>query len=227
MELRLEYNGNQIHYVENGFINATEMAKIYSRKPDDFFKTKQAGEYEQALSDSLGKQVEDLRFAIHGGDGSHGTFIHPKLALRFSQWLNPKFAVWVDGQIEKLLSGKTPVPKITDEEFKQSRKDCTEIFQKHGCTAPFHYADLTNEQYKIVLGGTAGAIKKQRGLKPKDNLRQNLTPLERAYMKLEEAATGVNVVTRNASSYEECKVAVKDTLPVIETARNHAQLAAP
>ncbi|WP_304671781.1 KilA-N domain-containing protein, partial [Neisseria blantyrii] len=31
---------------------------------------------------------------------------HPKLAVDFARWLNPKFAVWCDEQIEILLNGK-------------------------------------------------------------------------------------------------------------------------
>jgi hypothetical protein len=32
-----------------------------------------------------------------------GTWLHPKLAVRFAQWLDPKFAVWCDLQIDNLL----------------------------------------------------------------------------------------------------------------------------
>ncbi|ENS8253024.1 KilA-N domain-containing protein [Neisseria gonorrhoeae] len=36
---------------------------------------------------------------------SQGTWLHPKLAVDFARWLNPKFAVWCDEQIETLLNG--------------------------------------------------------------------------------------------------------------------------
>ena len=41
----------------------------------------------------------------HGGN-NRGTWLHPKLAVHFARWLDPKFAVWCDEQIEALLNGK-------------------------------------------------------------------------------------------------------------------------
>ena len=38
-----------------------------------------------------------------------GTWLHPKLAVDFARWLDPKFAVWCDEQIEQILSGS---PKL-------------------------------------------------------------------------------------------------------------------
>lgn len=37
---------------------------------------------------------------------TQGTWLHPKLAIHFARWLDPKFAVWCDEQIEALLNGK-------------------------------------------------------------------------------------------------------------------------
>ena len=37
---------------------------------------------------------------------TQGTWLHSKLAIHFARWLNPKFAVWCDEQIEILLNGK-------------------------------------------------------------------------------------------------------------------------
>lgn len=45
--------------------------------------------------------------------------MHPKLAIRFAQWLDVNFAIWCDEQIDKLLFGK----KETKEEFKRARHE--------------------------------------------------------------------------------------------------------
>ena len=39
-----------------------------------------------------------------------GTWLHPKLAVRFAQWLDPKFAVWCDMQINSLKLRKSQIP---------------------------------------------------------------------------------------------------------------------
>lgn len=165
-DLFLNYNGNPIHYTESGFVNVTEMAKIFGKNPKDFFAYKQAEEYIQALSELTGIPESDLKFTVQGGNQrdinryknsgncdvkgefSHhsqfdrwenspngedlfskplpeepkqsvvaqGTFCHPKLALRFAQWLNPRFAVWIDGKILELL-GYSQAKKETAEEL--------------------------------------------------------------------------------------------------------------
>lgn len=43
--------------------------------------------------------------------GNHiGTWTHPKLAVFFARWLNAKFAVWRDMQIDDILRGGRPDP---------------------------------------------------------------------------------------------------------------------
>jgi hypothetical protein len=39
------------------------------------------------------------------GGKAPGTWLHPKLAVRFAQWLDMKFAVWCDLQIDGLIRG--------------------------------------------------------------------------------------------------------------------------
>ena len=42
---------------------------------------------------------------VKRGGIEQGTWLHPKLAVHFARWLDPKFAVWCDEQIEQILSG--------------------------------------------------------------------------------------------------------------------------
>lgn len=51
-------------------------------------------------------EVRKFHFARKGGDVTRqGTWLHPKLAVRFAQWLDVRFAVWCDAQIDALLKG--------------------------------------------------------------------------------------------------------------------------
>ncbi|OAM32416.1 hypothetical protein A7P96_02000 [Eikenella sp. NML03-A-027] len=45
------------------------------------------------------------------GGIEQGTWLHPKLAVHFARWLDPKFAVWCDEQIEQILSGSPQTRK--------------------------------------------------------------------------------------------------------------------
>lgn len=54
---------------------------------------------------------------------SQGTWLHPKLAVDFARWLDPRFAVWCDEQIEHILSGslklETQSPTFSQSELRK------------------------------------------------------------------------------------------------------------
>lgn len=123
---------NQIHRIEykaNGYVNVTEMAKIFGKNPKDFFAYQMAKDYVSALSRSTGIPERELKYVVKGnyspngvkGEFSHhseqGTFCHPKLAIRFAQWLNADFAVWVDGKILEIIGPKNNESALSLEEM--------------------------------------------------------------------------------------------------------------
>ena len=100
----------------DAFLNATAVAKHFNKVPKDYLKTEQTQEYIIALAECLSKgkkiPVEQNQLVIvkNGApENGGGTWLHPKLAIHFARWLNPKFAVWCDEQIEHLLkNGQMP-----------------------------------------------------------------------------------------------------------------------
>lgn len=109
----LSYQENPITFGigKDLWVNATEMAKPFSKQPKDFLRTQQAIDYCEALSRRLKCLPTDLLVVKNGGENS-GTWMQQKLALRFAQWLSPDFSVWVDGMIEELLTnGTASLPK--------------------------------------------------------------------------------------------------------------------
>jgi|GEM_PF-392306 len=139
-----------VSFTNDGWINATQIAKQYGKKPDDYLKSDRTKDYISALIDSLFpvagnpvteqkstslkievKQNQLVRIKNGGRDGEKGTWFHPKLAIDFARWLNAKFAVWCDLQIEKILKGKTvdidPINTPT-----QKPNDSDSYFAKHG-----------------------------------------------------------------------------------------------
>jgi KilA-N domain len=78
----------------------TKAAQAFGKEVKHFLDLDSTCEYMQALA-NVGKT--DLYVANRGRHG--GTWAHPKLALRFAQWLDVRFAVWCDAVIEDLLKG--------------------------------------------------------------------------------------------------------------------------
>ena len=105
-----------VSFRDDGYLNATAIAAHFGKLPKDYLKTEQTQEYIVELADNLSKRRKilldknQLVIVKHGGN-NRGTWLHPKLAIHFARWLDPKFAVWCDEQIEQIISGSLQ-PKI-------------------------------------------------------------------------------------------------------------------
>jgi len=118
------YNGIEVVFKHSNtlYINATEIAKYFNKKPDDWLKTKQTKEYMKAIISRFENiRNGDLVVVKQGGNdkNAQGTWIHRKLIIAFARWLSPEFAVWCDQQIEDILSNQ--VTKIGLEESQLDR----------------------------------------------------------------------------------------------------------
>jgi len=110
---RLKFEGNQITFdLENGIllVNANEMSRKFNKEPKDFLRSKKIKEYISVFSQSANLPTDEI-VKVNLGGSNPGTWFHQKLALRFAQWLSPEFSLWVDTQIEKLLTVRKPEPK--------------------------------------------------------------------------------------------------------------------
>lgn len=106
----LSFDSVTVSFNNNGYLNASAIAKHFGKRVPDFIKTEQNQEYIAALAEHLSKTKKivldrnQLVIVKHGGNQS-GTWLHPKLAIHFARWLDPRFAVWCDEQIGHILSG--------------------------------------------------------------------------------------------------------------------------
>ena len=108
--LNFSFNKAVVSFRNDGYLNATEIAQSFGKATKDYLKTERTQEYIAALIEFLsdGKKIlsqSDLVIVKKGNSKNftQGTWLHPKLAIDFARWLNPKFAVWCDFQIEKIL----------------------------------------------------------------------------------------------------------------------------
>jgi len=99
-----EYQGQPVSFDVEGWINATEIAKRYGKRPTDWLKQDETREYLSALGEALKCDSESL-LKTRRGRFQGGTWLHPKLAVAFARWLDVKFAVWCDLQIDAILRG--------------------------------------------------------------------------------------------------------------------------
>ncbi|MFR9547188.1 MAG: KilA-N domain-containing protein, partial [Rikenellaceae bacterium] len=109
------YNENPVTFkLENGevMVSATEMAKPFGKKANDWLRLKQTKEYLTALTASGIPDACELVRVKNGDEG--GTMMHEDVALEFARWLSPQFAIWCNSKIKELL--KTGVATISDDD---------------------------------------------------------------------------------------------------------------
>lgn len=99
--ITLDYEGQEITLQEDGWFNATKAAEPYSKNPNDWLRLPTTQEYLKAFERKYGK-IPYLK-TQRGNNG--GTWLHPKLAVRFAHWLDMDFALWCDEQIDGLIRG--------------------------------------------------------------------------------------------------------------------------
>ena len=105
----------------DGYINATALTKAYKqatgkrRDVGHWLELDRTKDTLQHLSSITGIPVIELYQVFRGSpENGGGTWIHPKLAIRFGIWLSDEFGYLVEEWVEQWLStGQSPIPLNT------------------------------------------------------------------------------------------------------------------
>ena len=90
---------------DDRYVSATDMAQACGKRYHDWARLSSTIEYLQELEAVAGYPVTELVQVFQGGvPENQGTWLHPKVALRFAQWCSPLFAVQVDCWIDELIT---------------------------------------------------------------------------------------------------------------------------
>ena len=116
----LSFGSTAVSFRQDGYLNATAIATHFGKQPRDYLKTEQTQQYIAALAEYLSSKTkvlveENQLVVVKNGGNARGTWLHPKLAIHFARWLDPRFAVWCDEQIEQILSGSLKSQTTTDQ----------------------------------------------------------------------------------------------------------------
>lgn len=154
------YSGNQITFTEEGWFNATEAAARFGKEPAQWMRLPATVEYLEALKRKYGK----ITYYKTKRGKTGGTWLHPKLAVRFAQWLDIDFAVWCDEQIDSIIRGQhqyfdwkrirseaTSTHKVMAAVLQYARNDQGKETQSH------HYSN----ESRLVNWAATGEFKKQ------------------------------------------------------------------
>jgi|GEM_PF-2304626 len=98
----------------DGYINATALSKVHKmatgkrRDVSEWLENKRTKETIEHLSSRTGIPVFELYQVFQGSpENGGGTWIHPKLAVRFGIWLSDEFGYLVEQWVEQWLTGES------------------------------------------------------------------------------------------------------------------------
>jgi hypothetical protein len=104
-----EYDGLEVAFTSDGWFNATTAAARFGKKPAEWLRLPGTKRYVRALARRIEAGFSHFVRTERGQAGRQGggaTWLHPKLAVRFAQWLDVDFAVWCDQKVDELLRGR-------------------------------------------------------------------------------------------------------------------------
>ena len=110
--IKVDFNSSLITFNSDGWINATEVANAYGKRLDHWLANKSTQEYIAACGE---EKYTNLIRTRRGKNG--GTWLHPKLVIRFAQWLDTGFAIWCqensflfDEEVNHILNSNAKTP---------------------------------------------------------------------------------------------------------------------
>ncbi|PTQ86796.1 P63C domain-containing protein [Agitococcus lubricus] len=139
--LKIDFSGQAYSFTTDGWLNATQAASRYQKKPIDWLRQRDTVEYICALAEEKGNsgflpQFNEIIYLhgdsslsrvkllelvkstglvkIKGGspENGGGTWFHSDLAVVFARWLNIKFAVWCDLRIKEIIRASYEPPNM-------------------------------------------------------------------------------------------------------------------
>ncbi len=101
-----DYDGQAVRFNADGWINATEAAARFGKEPTQWLRLPDATRYLEALQRTYG-EITYVKTSRARSDRGGGTWLHPKLAVKFARWLSVDFEIWCDAQVDALLRGES------------------------------------------------------------------------------------------------------------------------
>ncbi len=230
----------KIRVDENGFVSLNDIHKAAgfskNRRPIDWQRLPTTNPLIIALHERIvGKshhskfRTSDVYRAKSGAKG--GTWAHPILAAAYAGYLKPELEVEMK---EVWLRFKSADPTLADEVLQRATEDqnewagaralsrakriqFTDTLKDHDVTG-FGYVNCTNAVYKEVLGGTAKAVLKDRGMPHKSNLRDKMSKDELVYVMMAETLARQRIEDENPSGNVPCTKATARSASFVKQA---------
>jgi hypothetical protein len=164
------------------FFNATEIAKQFGKKPDDFLRLESTKEYiNEIMQDSQvgNSRLENLVRITHGGK-YRGTWLHKELAFEFFGWCSAAFRRAMHKWVEQRLNDEQQLKQVRLK-LKTGFAPLTNAIQSaHKEVKPHHFIIECNLINQLVTGMDAKTFKEKYGVQ---SVRDALTAAQALLME--------------------------------------------
>lgn len=163
--LQMNYEGQVVTFNADGWINATEAAARFGKEPAQWLRLPDAVRYLEALERTSGK-ITYVKASRARADRGGGTWIHPRLAVKFARWLDVDFEIWCDEQIDALIRGELNTRAIARRQAAMGyRSLCDALAITHEAagkaTKPHHFMNEARLINEVITGQFAGRNRDQ------------------------------------------------------------------
>lgn len=113
------YNGNSVSFIKTNYgvlVNATDMAKIFNKKPIEYLRLPSVKELVKSMVGFLHISENQIVRTLPGSpENGGGTWVHEDLAIDLAKWLSVDFRMWCNAKIKELLTtGVAAMPNFSD-----------------------------------------------------------------------------------------------------------------
>lgn len=169
-------------------VNATEMAKAFNKRPNDWLNLPSTKEFLTELiitRESCNCDYQAVTTRVGAPEYGGGTWLHEDAALEFARWLSPKFAIWCNDRIKELIKNghvELKIPQTYAEALQLAADQARKIEEQQkalNAVAPkVEFADTVASSKTSILVGELAKLVAQKGVKIGQNrlfqwLRQN------------------------------------------------------
>lgn len=98
------YNGNNIFFdiKDDVMVNATQLAKIYGKRPNDYLSLPSTNQLIDAITRKYGI-AENQVIRTERGGCAPGTWMHRLIVVDFCQWLDIDLKLWCTERLDELM----------------------------------------------------------------------------------------------------------------------------
>ena len=156
-----DYQGLAISIDQDGWINATVAGCGFAKQPSDWLSLELTQEYISGLARRAGLSFDSLVVLRRGNERTRGTWLHPKLSIKFARWLSVDFEIWLENELEVLVSSGALARAAARRQASMGYRGVCEALDitnqaKGKATKPCHYMNEARLLNEVLTGAFKG-----------------------------------------------------------------------